>query len=109
MIYCFKCPNCGKRTSVQRPVASHADPPPPCACGTPPIRDFQTEHAAGPRPANWPQWSENLGVAPNQVGDFRKAYPDVEINQQGQVRVDSLSDHRRILKRLRMFDKSAYS
>jgi hypothetical protein len=110
MIYCYACRHCDWKAQIPLSVQRRYKRGPKCPrCKKHMARDYHAEHASVPRPANWPQWSDNLGVAPNQVGDFRRAYPGVEINPQGQVRVDSLADHRRILKRLGMIDKSAFS
>ena len=113
MIYCYKCPACGKMFERKLSM-SECNVPQKCECGAQANRDFITEHH-GQRSgsAGWPMESEAAGVHPSQIGEARelirkKAGIDCQFTAEGNPIFTSMEHRRKCLKAMGYQDKLAY-
>ena len=74
-------------------------------------RDYEAEHGGAKcGQAGWPMWSDGAGVHPAQANDtmeyLRSRGVSAEINSEGQVKMESQSHRRRVLKALGLHDRN---
>lgn len=107
-IYCYYCHNCLSHMELYREADNRNDMP-VCDCGELMDRDITAEFGA-PRRAGYHTTIHSVaaGVAPSQVAEHRKLYPDIPINNDGTIPMESHYERKRILKRLGMHDRDGY-
>ena len=99
--YEYKCPECNETIEVVRPMFKAGEPW-SCTCGAIMIRNFKAENVlvgAGRRSYHKPIYSESMAVAPNQVAEHRKLFPDVKITDSGIPVFDNFTDHEKYMKK----------
>jgi len=100
--YEYVCPKCGNETEAIKPMVE-ADTLEPCdVCGTIMVHDFQAENVlvgAGRRSYHKPIVSDSMAVAPNQVAEHRRLFPDVKVLDDGRPVFDNFSDHEKYMKK----------
>lgn len=99
-IYVFQCQKCGTITEEFRPVKERKKWGPPC-CGGRMKRDLGLE-GCNTDCNEWfhPILSDRMGVNPDQVAQHRKMFPNIPMNDGGQVVVSSGAEEKRINKEL---------
>ena len=112
MIYCYRCPVCGKAFQLHRSVKSRGKKTKCPECGMRTERDYPAEQAAvRGTPGNWPMLSDAAGVAPHQVKEaeeksVRDGVP-THFTEDGRVIFESRQHRKRYLQTIGMFDRSA--
>ena len=113
MIYCYRCPSCG-RTFERKLRLAECDTPQKCECGAVAKRDLLAEHG-GQRAgqSGWPMVSEAAGVHPDQIGEARelirrKAGVDCQFTQDGNPIFTSMDHRRKCLRAMGYQDKLSY-
>jgi len=100
--YEYKCPECGCEKEVVK-IMAEVDRPEACdICEAIMKRDFQAENilvGAGRRSYHKPIVSDSMAVAPNQVVEHRRLFPDVKILDDGRPVFDNFSAHEAYLKK----------
>jgi len=100
--YCYICPKCNIPVSFIKPMAE-ANKNEWCPrCGFILRRDFKNEGVlvgAGRRSYHKPIVSDSMAVAPNQVAEHRKLFPDVKMLDDGRPVFDNFSDHEAYMKK----------
>ena len=99
-MYSFKCPVCGRKKTVTRPM-SESDVPVLCACRrTFMDRDFKADlpHAASDRYDN-PIVSSSMAINPEQIAEHKATFPDIEVTPEGCPVFDNYSQHEAYLKK----------
>ena len=113
MIYCYRCPSCGRLFERRLPM-SECDSEQRCECGAVARRDYVAEHC-GQRAgqAGWPLVSEAAGVHPSQIGEAkelirRKAGVDCQFTSDGNPIFTSMEHRRKCLRAMGYQDKLSY-
>ncbi len=113
MIYCYRCPECGKLFERRLAMSEH-DVPQKCECGAVARRDYVAEHG-GQRSGQkgWPMESEAAGVHPSQIGEARKLIRDkggvdCQFTSEGNPIFTSMEHRRKCLHAMGYEDKLAY-
>jgi putative FmdB family regulatory protein len=103
-MYCYVCPECGRRLEVMRSIQGRDDPV-TCECGTPARRDFTSElpNATGTQRGDT-FWSESLAISPDQTAEHRRFFPNVQVDREGRLGFDSVRERSDYLDRCG-FDK----
>jgi len=100
--YEYKCPYCNNKEEIIKPMAE-VDVMENCSiCGLILDRNFQAENVlvgAGRRSYHKPIVSDSMAVAPTQVAEHRRLFPDVKILNDGRPVFDNFSDHEKYLKK----------
>lgn len=115
-MYCYKCPECGHKETDVRPIAQRNEPM-ACLCcprfaegnDQPParmVRDITAEGCgSGNQEYAKPIYSEAMGVHPDQVQEHRRAHPNIEMTNTGEVVIRSHAEHKRVMKELGFYNK----
>jgi len=99
-IYVFKCPGCEERVQETLPMSQSQDAPNCEQCGQVTQRDYGSEHAhTAPDSYAHTKWSDSLAVSIDQIGEHRRAFPEVKIDAQGRPGFDSYQQHDAYLKK----------
>lgn len=101
-IYEFKC-KCGKRDTVLRSMACSTDPQ-PCKCGDVMTRDYRAELGSSRSGEGQSYLSDALGVAPHQIEDAQRAFPDHKFAPDGRMIIDNPQHRKKVLKDLGYVD-----
>lgn len=115
-VYTFACPVCHYREDHIRRVDERNNPAlcPICAANHDLVsvpfmeRDAMSEQTGRPPEMGYssPMYSEALGVAPNQVDDARRRFPDHKFTPDGRMILESHKERNRVLKDLGFVDRS---
>lgn len=97
-IYVYRCTVCGKATEDFRPVPEPRVLIECSACGQAAERSYSDERVNTDMIDN-ERWSESMGVAPNQVAEARRLFPDSTYDKQGRLLIRSRSHKKQELKR----------
>ena len=71
-IYCYKCPSCGARKEVDKPMSQSKRPELCDNDGFVMQRDFNTEHPIQRSADKWPMASYAAGISPDEIPEMRK-------------------------------------
>ena len=97
--YCFKCKQCGNHTEEIRHM-SEAGNPQLCECGNKMGRDYGSEGAIDSgRDYSTPLVSNSLAVSMSQIEEHKRAFPDVQITNEGQPVFHGFKQHDGYLKK----------
>lgn len=100
--YEYICPECGCEAEIIK-LMKDVDKPVHCEiCDAVMGRDFKAEGVlvgAGRRSYHRPIVSDSMAVAPNQVAEHRRLFPDVKVLDDGRPVFDNFSDHESYLKK----------
>ena len=100
--YEYICPECGNEEEVIKSMVKASSHSKCSACGGFMKRNFRAEGVlvfAGRRSYHKPIVSDSMAVAPNQVEEHRRLFPDVKILNDGRPVFDNFSDHEKYLKK----------
>lgn len=110
MIYCFKCPACGKKAEVFRTISECKKPEECPVCTEKMKRDFRTEQGGKRINEGWPMVSVAAGINPDQVGEYREFDKTMgvptEYNSDGDVVFTSRAHRKRYCEAHRLFDRN---
>ena len=100
--YEYICPECGCEEEIIKPMAE-VDVMENCSiCGLILNRNFRAENVlvgAGRRSYHRPIVSDSMAVAPNQVEEHRRLFPDVKMLNDGRPVFDNFTEHEKYLKK----------
>jgi putative FmdB family regulatory protein len=105
--YCYVCDNCGARDMKLKRMSESATRE-TCPCGQAMRRDMTAELVGSPNMEWTPIVSEAIGVHPKQVTEHRRRHPDIPITDDGRVVINSLSEQKRILRKLGFMDRKGF-
>lgn len=89
-IYNFKCPAGDAMSELVLPMSQSNDAPTCGLCGRVMQRDYRAEHAhVAPDSYDKVRWSDSLAVAPCQIAEHRRLFPDVRIDSEGRPGFES--------------------
>ena len=108
MIYCFRCPKCGKAEESVRTIAQRHAPQPCPGCGLPMERDPRAELVGVRGEYKQPIISDSLGIHPDDIPEHRQKFPDIDITSDGRPILRSLAQKRSYLKRIGWRDARSY-
>lgn len=99
--YAYQCRYCGGKKEVLRSMRDK-EIVPYCTCsGETMNRDYESERVnAGDREYRRPIVSHSLAVSPQQVGEHRRAFPDIKITDEGCPVFSSYRQHDAYLKKI---------
>jgi putative FmdB family regulatory protein len=99
-MYSYKCPNCGHRQEVTKPM-SESDLQEICgSCDmTFMDRDFAADLFSTPKDTySKPIVSNSMAVAVDQIAEHKALYPNIRMTNEGQPIFEKFSDHEKYLK-----------
>lgn len=99
-MYSFICPSCQYETEVIRPM-SESDDLVICAwCSSDMQRNFKADlfHTESGR-YDKPIVSDAMAVSIDQIAEHKRAFPDVQITDQGQPVMESYSQHKAYMEK----------
>jgi len=100
-IYCFVCPKCGIKEEIVHSMKDAAKPEQCSVCRTEMRRDFQAEHHnVGNKEYAKTQYSDALAVAPSQIEEHKRQFPDVKIDAEGRPGFDNYQQHHKYLEKI---------
>ena len=112
--YCYRCPNCGERKEVVRPM-KHSDLPEwcnGCQCGRGMDRDPRAEHCAVRGDYNDPIVSESMAFDAIDLAEHRRRFPGVEVQvdhaRSARPIFRSLTQRRDYMKKRNWIDQRSY-
>ena len=100
--YEYKCPECGQELEIVESMSEVNSVKFCYICDTILKRNFRAEGVlvgAGRRSYHKPIISDSMAVAPNQVEEHRRLFPDVKILNDGRPVFDNFSAHDAYLKK----------
>lgn len=105
--YAYKC-SCGA-TKVEIRKMDERNKPIPCpVCIEAMERDISAEHVSSTNMPWKPIRSNSLSVGKRQVAAHRKKFPNIKIEDDGTVMVNSLAEQRDINRQLGYTDRNRY-
>lgn len=98
--YCYVCPDCGATVEQHRSMRRR-NVSPSCGCGCRMERDLGSE-LSGTDTQDYDHeiLSDRMGVHPSQVAEHRRMFPNIPMNDQGQIVVRNGAEERRINREL---------
>jgi len=95
-IYCYRCPD-GHLSEIFE-FSPGAKPGIKCNyCGKPAKRSLSDEQV-NTDCVSRERWSDAMGINPDQIADFRKAYPDSVYDNEGRLLVKSRAHKKKLMK-----------
>jgi hypothetical protein len=109
-VYCLKCSMCSATRTVLRPIARRNETIPCGICGSGELRRDMANEGVNSTDVEYarPVYSDAAGVAPDQVPEHRRRFPDIPITDDGRVIFTSHNQRKRALKQLGFVDRDSY-
>lgn len=106
-VYCYECPECGRKDELLRRMAQSSDPAPCPACGNGMRRDYLAEHVHSPDQGyQTPLLSDALGIHPSQIPEAQQRFPHHKFAPDGRMVLESHSERNRVMKELGFHDNN---
>ena len=99
-MYTYQCSKCFGTQEVIKKMAEYDRVEKCPECGYEMTRDFQTDlpHTAADR-YDSPIVSDSLAVSIDQIAEHKRAFPDIQITDQGQPVLDNYKQHKDYLEK----------